>query len=307
MSVFLIPEALTGERIDLAAARISGYSRSKIETIMSADGLLLDSKVIRKGSTRVSSGSILEILDETAPQPLKVRPRPVAGLSVIHEDADLVVVDKPPGVAAHPSLGWDGGSVVEHLAHLGVNVATSGAAERQGIVSRLDVGTSGVMVVAKSEHAYSFLKSAFRERLVDKTYHALVQGHPDPFSGSIAAPIGRHPSHEWKMAIVTGGRESLTHYDTIEAHCRATLLDVKLMTGRTHQIRVHMAAIGHPCVGDPLYGADTELSAWLGLDRQWLHAVRLGFIHPSSGERVEFESPYPPDLTAALELIRGND
>lgn len=307
MSIFLIPDALAGERVDVAAARVSGYSRSKIETILNAGGLLLDFKPVLKGSTRVTAGAMLEILDEAVPAPLTVKPRVAEGLSILHEDADIVVVDKPAGIAAHPSLGWEGGSVVEHLAHVGVKVATSGAAERQGIVSRLDVGTSGVMVVAKSERAYSILKDAFRSRLVDKTYHALVQGHPDPFSGSIDAPIGRHPGHEWKMAVVEGGRESLTHYDTIEAHRRATLLDVKLMTGRTHQIRVHMAAIGHPCVGDPLYGADPKLSALVGLDRQWLHALRLGFEHPATGRRVEFESPYPEELARALEVVRSND
>lgn len=307
MSIFLIPDALAGERVDVAAARVSGYSRSKIETILNAGGLLLDFKPVLKGSTRVAAGAMLEILDEAVPPPLTVKPRVAEGLSILHEDADIVVVDKPAGIAAHPSLGWEGGSVVEHLAHVGVKVATSGAAERQGIVSRLDVGTSGVMVVAKSERAYSILKDAFRSRLVDKTYHALVQGHPDPFSGSIDAPIGRHPGHEWKMAVVEGGRESLTHYDTIEAHRRATLLDVKLMTGRTHQIRVHMAAIGHPCVGDPLYGADPKLSALVGLDRQWLHALRLGFEHPATGRRVEFESPYPEELVHALEVVRSND
>ncbi|RRD47533.1 RluA family pseudouridine synthase [Tessaracoccus sp. OH4464_COT-324] len=307
MSIFLIPDALAGERVDVAAARVSGYSRSKIETILNAGGLLLDFKPVLKGATRVAAGAMLEILDEAVPAPLTVKPRVAEGLSILHEDADIVVVDKPAGIAAHPSLGWEGGSVVEHLAHVGVKVATSGAAERQGIVSRLDVGTSGVMVVAKSERAYSILKDAFRSRLVDKTYHALVQGHPDPFSGSIDAPIGRHPGHEWKMAVVEGGRESLTHYDTIEAHRRATLLDVKLMTGRTHQIRVHMAAIGHPCVGDPLYGADPKLSALVGLDRQWLHALRLGFEHPATGRRVEFESPYPEELARALEVVRSND
>ena len=217
-----------------------------------------------------------------------------------------VTFDKPVGVAAHPSLGWDGPSVVEHLAAAGVAGSTSGAAERQGIVSRLDVGTSGLMVVARSEVAYSVLKQAFRDRTVDKTYHTLVQGHPDPFVGTIDAPIGRHPGADWKMAILEGGRASVTHYETLEAHRAATLLQVHLETGRTHQIRVHMSAIGHPCVGDPLYGADPVLSARLGLGRQWLHAVGLGFTHPTRGEHVEFSSPYPADLQRALDLVRAD-
>jgi 23S rRNA pseudouridine1911/1915/1917 synthase len=184
-------------------------------------------------------------------------------------------------------------------------VATSGAAERQGIVHRLDVGTSGLMVVAKSEHAYSLLKRAFKERSVVKTYHALVQGHPDPSRGTIDAPIGRHPRHDWRWAVIADGKPSVTHYDTVEAHRFASLLEIGLETGRTHQIRVHMSAVKHPCVGDLTYGADPALAERLKLSRQWLHAVRLGFEHPATGARVLYESPYPDDLAAALEAVRG--
>jgi 23S rRNA pseudouridine1911/1915/1917 synthase len=194
--------------------------------------------------------------------------------------------------------------VVGHLLASGRRVATSGAAERQGIVHRLDVGTSGLMVVAKSEHAYSSLKGAFKERTVDKIYHALVQGHPDPFSGTVDAPIGRHPRSDWKFAVVAGGRDSVTHYDTLEAHRYATLLEIRLETGRTHQIRVHMAALNHPCVGDLTYGADPTLASRVGLTRQWLHAMRLGFEHPGSGERVVFSSQLPDDLAHALAVVR---
>lgn len=305
MSLFLIPDGFDGGRIDVVAARISGYSRSKIETMLEAGGIALDGRTVQKGSTRVSAGAMLEIDDQTAPAPLTVQPRIADGLSIVFEDADIVVVDKPAGVAAHPSLGWEGPSVVEHLAHVGVAIATSGAAERQGVVQRLDVGTSGLMVLAKSEIAYSVLKQAFRDREVGKTYHALVAGHPDPFSGTIDAPIGRHPGHDWKMAVIEGGRESRTHYDLLEAHRRTALLSVDLETGRTHQIRVHMSAIGHPCVGDPLYRPDTQLAQLLGLERQWLHAVHLSFIHPTRGERVEFTSSYPQDLARALEIARS--
>jgi 23S rRNA pseudouridine1911/1915/1917 synthase len=213
-------------------------------------------------------------------------------------------VDKPVGVAAHPSPGWTGPTVVGHLLASGRRVATSGAAERQGIVHRLDVGTSGLMVVATSEHAYSSLKRAFKERTVDKTYHALVQGHPDPFSGTVDAPIGRHPRSDWKFAVVAGGRDSVTHYDTLEAHRYATLLEIRLETGRTHQIRVHMAALNHPCVGDLTYGADPTLASRVGLARQWLHAMRLGFEHPGTGEHVEFTSTLPDDLAHALAVVR---
>jgi 23S rRNA pseudouridine1911/1915/1917 synthase len=159
------------------------------------------------------------------------------------------------------------------------------------------------MVVAKSERAYSSLKQAFRDRAVDKRYHALVQGHPDPLRGTIDAPIARHPSGDGRFAVVAGGRPAVTHYDTIEAFRAASLAEVTLETGRTHQIRVHMAAVRHQCVGDRLYGADPVLAARLGLSRQWLHAVRLGFAHPADGRRVEFASPYPADLAHALEVL----
>ncbi|GAA4903561.1 RluA family pseudouridine synthase [Tessaracoccus lubricantis] len=304
MSVFLIPDALAGDRLDAVAARISGYSRSRIETLIEEGNVRLDGAVVAKGSQRVRGGELLDLHD-SAPVGVQVRPELADGVGIVFEDADLVVVDKPVGVAAHPSLGWEGPSVVEHLAAAGVQVATSGAAERQGIVQRLDVGTSGLMVVAKSEVAYSVLKQAFRDRTVDKIYHALVQGHPDPFTGTIEAPIGRHPGADWKMAIIEGGRHSVTHYETLEAHRAATLLEVHLETGRTHQIRVHMAAIGHPCVGDPLYGSDPKLAERLGLIRQWLHAVELGFVHPTTGDDVRFTSPYPSDLAHALELVRA--
>jgi 23S rRNA pseudouridine1911/1915/1917 synthase len=222
----------------------------------------------------------------------------------VYEDDDIVVVDKPPGVAAHPTPGWNGPTVLQGLLAAGHTIATSGAAERQGIVHRLDATTSGLMVVAKSERAYSALKRAFREREVDKTYHALVQGHPDPLRGTVDAPIARHPSGDGRFAVVTGGRPSVTHYDTVEAFRAASLVEVILETGRTHQIRVHMAAIRHICVGDRLYGADPVLAARLGLTRQWLHAVRLGFAHPADGHRVEFTSEYSPDLSRALDLLR---
>jgi 23S rRNA pseudouridine1911/1915/1917 synthase len=224
-------------------------------------------------------------------------------MSVVHDDADIVVVDKPVGVAAHPSVGWAGPNVLAGLKAAGYRISTSGAGERQGIVSRLDVGTSGLMVVAKSERAYSLLKRAFKQRQVEKTYHTLVQGLPDPVVGTIDAPIGRHPGHEYKFAVMDSGKHAVTHYELLEAFRHASLLEIRLETGRTHQIRVHMAAIRHPCVGDPLYGADPVLARRLGLDRQWLHAVGLGFEHPGSGAWVTFESSYPQDLRTALDRL----
>lgn len=305
MTVFLIPDPLAGERVDAAAARISGYSRSRIAELIAGGGVLLDGEVVRKASQQVTAGAMLEFASDPRPTRVTPRPRLADGLAVIYQDGDIVVVDKPAGVAAHPSLGWEGPSVTEHLAASGITIATSGAPERQGVVSRLDVGTSGCMVLARSERAYSVLKQMFRDKAVDKTYQALVQGHPDPFVGTIDAPIGRHPGHEWKMAIIEGGRESITHYEALEAHREATLLEICLETGRTHQIRVHMAAVGHPCCGDPLYGADPRLAERLGLQRQWLHAIALGFEHPTTGDYVSFEASLPEDLASALSIVRA--
>jgi 23S rRNA pseudouridine1911/1915/1917 synthase len=300
--VVLIPDGLEGERVDAAVARMLGLSRSRTADLIARGHVVLDGAVVAK-SDRVLGGAMLEVELDEEPREAVVVPEMVADVRIVFDDDDIVVVDKPVGVAAHPSLGWSGPSVLGHLAGAGFRISTSGVPERKGIVQRLDVGTSGLMVLAKSERAYTVLKRAFKSRTVDKTYHALVQGHPDPFTGTIEAPIGRHPGADYKMAIIDGGRHSVTHYDTLDAFVGSTLLEIKLETGRTHQIRVHMAAIKHPCVGDPTYGADPVLAARLGLERQWLHAVRLGFTHPTTGEQVEFTSPYPADLQHALDVV----
>lgn len=302
-NIWQVPDGLDGDRVDTAAARMTGLSRHRIEELAASGGVQVNSVAVSK-SHRVRAGDLLEVELAEAPT-VRVVPAEVAGITIVHDDSDIVVVDKPAGVAAHPSLGWEGPSVVEHLAAAGFRISTSGVAERQGIVQRLDVGTSGLMVVAKSERAYTILKRAFRSREVEKTYHTLVQGHPDPFEGTIEAPIGRHPGTDYRMAVVAGGRHSVTHYKVLEAFRAVTLLEVHLETGRTHQIRVHMQAIHHPCVGDPTYGSDPVLAARLGLGRQWLHATELAFIHPGSGAEVRFASAYPEDLAAALVLVRG--
>jgi 23S rRNA pseudouridine1911/1915/1917 synthase len=297
-----IPDGLDGERLDAALARMFGLSRAQAAELIGNGAVLVGGRPASK-SDRVPAGEWLEVTLPPPPVPVTLTPEPVPGLTVVHEDGDIIVVDKPVGVAAHPTPGWTGPTVLQGLLAGGHTVATSGAAERQGIVHRLDANTTGVMVVAKSERAYSLLKQAFRDRAVDKRYHALVQGHPDPLRGTVDAPIGRHPSGDGRFAIVADGRPSVTHYDTLEAFRAASLLDVRLETGRTHQIRVHMAAIRHPCVGDRLYGADPVLAARLGLTRQWLHAVQLGFAHPEDGRRVEFASGYAADLQHALDVL----
>jgi len=297
-----VPDGLAGERVDVGLARLLGLSRSAAAELAAAGGVLLDGTAAAK-SDRLVAGALIEVTLPDPPSSPAVVAEPVPGMRIVHDDDDLVVVDKPVGVAAHPSPGWSGPTVVGGLAAAGFRVATSGAAERQGVVHRLDVGTSGLMVVAKSESAYSALKRAFRERTVDKTYHALVQGHPDPLRGTVDAPIGRHPTQDHRWAVVSGGRPSVTHYQVIEAFRAASLVEVRLETGRTHQIRVHFSALRHPCVGDLTYGADPVLAERLGLRRQWLHAVRLSFEHPGTGAPVEFTSDYPEDLGMALVRI----
>jgi 23S rRNA pseudouridine1911/1915/1917 synthase len=301
-----VPEGLAGERVDAAMARLFGLSRTRAADLIAAGNVELDGAAVAK-SDRVLPGAVLDVRIPVEVDPLEVVPEVVEGIKIIHDDDAIVVIDKPVGVAVHPSPGWTGPTVVGHLAGAGFRISTSGASERQGIVQRLDVGTSGVMVICKSEHAYSVLKNAFRNRTVDKVYHALVQGHPDPLEGTIDAPIGRHPKADYKFAVMADGRHSVTHYETLEAHRFASLLEVHLETGRTHQIRVHMSALKHPCVGDLTYGADPTLAQRCGLQRQWLHAVRLGFEHPETGSYVEYESTYPDDLAHALEVIRDAD
>jgi 23S rRNA pseudouridine1911/1915/1917 synthase len=291
-----VPEGLDGERLDAALARMFGLSRAVAADLISGGQVLVAGRPAAK-SDRVPAGEWLDVTLPAPPAALTPVPQAVPGLAVIYEDADIIVVDKPPGVAAHPTPGWSGPTVLQGLLATGYTIATSGAAERQGIVHRLDANTTGLMVLAKSERAYSALKRAFRERTVDKGYHALVQGHPDPLRGTVDAPIARHPSGDGRFAVIAGGRPSVTHY--------ASLVDITLETGRTHQIRVHMAALRHPCVGDRLYGADPVLAAHLGLTRQWLHAVRLGFAHPADGRPLTFTSDYPPDLVHALDTLRA--
>ena len=304
--VVTVPDGLAGERLDAAMARMFGLSRTRAAALIADGQVEVDGHPAGK-SDRVHGGAMLDVTIPSVADPLVVKPELVEGIRIIHDDESIVVLDKPVGIAVHPSPGWTGPTVVGHLAAAGFRIATSGASERQGIVQRLDVGTSGVMVICKGERAYSVLKNAFRHRTVDKVYHALVQGHPDPLSGTIDAPIGRHPRADYKFAVMADGRHSVTHYETLEAHRFASLLEVHLETGRTHQIRVHMSALKHPCVGDLTYGADPTLAQRVGLERQWLHATRLGFEHPDTGEHVEYESTYPADLAHALEVIRDSD
>lgn len=299
-----VPDSLDGERADAGLAKLMGLSRSAAADLLTEGHVLQNGKAIGK-SERLVNGAVLEV---TFPEPsnkLLIVPSLVEGFRIVYQDDDIIVVDKPAGVAAHPSVGWDGPTVPGCLLALGLQIATSGAPERQGIVQRLDVGTSGLMTLAKSEISYSRLKQSFRDRTVHKVYHAVIQGLADPLAGTFEAPIGRHPKAEFKFAVMNDGKHSVTHYKTVEAFKAASLVEIVLETGRTHQIRVHFSAFRHPLVGDTMYGADPTLAAKVGLDRQWLHATRLSFKHPTTGLNVEFTSEYPAELVHALEVLRG--
>ncbi|MEN9715053.1 MAG: hypothetical protein RJA35_520 [Actinomycetota bacterium] len=302
--MFPVTPGLAGSRADAGLSKLLGMSRNAVADMLAEGCVLQDGKVLGK-SDRLVEDALLEVTLPQPKNPLEIVPVEVPGFKVVYQDTDIVVVDKPAGVASHPSVGWDGPTVGGALLALGIQISTSGAQERQGIVQRLDVGTSGLMVLAKSEIAYSVLKQAFRDRTVHKVYHAVIQGLADPLAGTFDAPIGRHPKHEFKFAVMQDGKNSVTHYETIEAFPAASLVEIVLETGRTHQIRVHFSAFRHPLVGDTMYGADPVLAAKVGLDRQWLHAMRLSFTHPTTGDQVEFESTYPADLQHALDVLRG--
>ncbi len=300
----IIPDGLAGLRVDAGLSKALGLSRTSVAELLEQGAVTSENKTLGK-SDRLVAGSIVEVAIREKRDRLLIQADEVPDFKVIFQDDHLIVIDKPAGVAAHPSVGWDGPTVPGALLGLGIQLSTSGAQERQGIVQRLDVGTSGLMVLAKSELAYSRLKQAFRDRAVHKVYHALVQGHPDPSSGTFDAPIARHPKAEFKFHVHPDGKPSVTHYETIEAFRSASLLEIILETGRTHQIRVHFSAFRHPLVGDTMYGADPTLAKKLGIEHQWLHAVRLSFDHPITGDKVSFESEYPVELSKVLDLLRG--
>ena len=297
-----VPEGVAGERIDSALTRVLGLSRTAIVKLLEDGDITTAGRAMAK-SERVTNGQIIEVL---LPEPLNQDPIPLTpldGLRVVYDDEHIVVVDKPVGCAAHPSPGWTGPTVVGALMAAGYTISTSGPAERAGIVHRLDVGTSGLMIVAKTDIAYTRLKDAFRNHEVEKTYHALVQGHMDPVSGTIDAPIDRHPKEDHRFAVIAEGKESITHYEVIEFYRSVSLVKVELETGRTHQIRVHFSALGHPLVGDTTYGADPVLGKKMKMSRPWLHALELRFNHPTNGNPLVLTAPYPADLQASLALL----
>jgi 23S rRNA pseudouridine1911/1915/1917 synthase len=299
----LVPDSLAGGRADLGLSKLLGISRSAATEILNSGQVTSNSQVIGK-SDKLVLDQILEVELEDVSTAVVVSAQDVPELEIVYQDDQIIVINKPSGVVSHPSQGFVGPSVPGVLLARGIQLSTSGAQERQGIVQRLDVGTSGLMVLAKSERAYSVLKQAFRDRSVKKTYHALVQGHPEPAEGTIDTPIARSQKHDYKFTISEDGKNAVTHYKTLEMLPSAALMEIGLETGRTHQIRVHFSHFRHPLVGDPLYGSDPKLAAKLGLERQWLHAKKLGFKHPITGDWVEFETQYPKDLELALTQLR---
>lgn len=295
-----IPDDAGGQRLDGVLADLTGASRSQIHALIASGHITINGHTVKKSQAAVAGQRV--VIDHSQPAADQARPTPPDPV-IIHLDDDIVVVDKPPELAVHPAPGWDGPTVVESLEAAGVTLSRLGPEERRGVVHRLDVGTSGVMVLARSDRAYTALKAAFQDRTVDKVYHAVVQGYPAPSSGTIDAPIGRHPSSSWRFAVVRDGKHAITHYDTLEVFPGATLVEVHIETGRTHQIRVHFQAERHPLVGDTLYGADPTFATTLGLGRQWLHARSLSFVHPGSHQRVTYQSDYPDDLRHALDVL----
>ena len=294
------PDALIGKRFDVAVAKMMGISRAKATELIETGQARVIGRDIHKSATLQAGDTVeIDVREE------RREPEPVSNeMTIAYEDDDIVVVDKPVGVAAHASVGWTGPTVLGSLIQRGVHITSMGAAGRHGIVSRLDVGTSGLMLVCKSDLAYKEMRRQFSEHEVKKTYHALVQGNLKEDKATIEAPIGRAKVSDFRFTVTPAGKEAVTHWDVMERFGEATLASINLETGRTHQIRVHFSSIGHPLVGDPMYGANPRLSQALGLERQWLHAMELEFRHPRTHINTVVTSRYPTDLQHALETER---
>lgn len=289
----------SGERVDAFVARaLPEISRSYVKRLLESGLITIDGRV-PKASEKVSEGATV-VVEVPPPEVMTLEPQSIP-LTIIYQDNDIIVVDKPPGLTVHPAPGHPSGTLVNALLAMCPDLQGIAGTLRPGIVHRLDKDTSGLLVVAKNDRAMRALQQQLSERRVHKTYLALVHGVPSPREGQIEAPIARSPKNRKKMAIVEGGRESTTRYKVREELRNHALLEVEPVTGRTHQIRVHLAAIGHPIVGDAVYGRPSPL-----VDRQFLHAWKLAFGMPLGGRQVEFESPLPPDLRAALEAARAS-
>lgn len=298
-----IPHALDGERLDRVVAIVTDVSRSDAAAVIDAGGVRVDGVVATAGKVRVRTGQVIEIDPSLIPVPPAPEPDPNVVFGIVHLDDDLAVIDKPAGLVVHPGAGNPDGTLVNGLLARFPEIAGIGDPIRPGIVHRLDVGTSGLMVVARTARAYDQLVAAMAARTVTRVYDALVWGRPGSASGIIDAPIGRDQRDPMRMAVVVNGRPARTHYETVENFDEVTLLRCRLETGRTHQIRVHLSAVDHPVVGDATYGGVRD-----GVEspRPFLHAARLSFAHPVTGERLDLRSPLPADLEAVLDRCRAN-
>ena len=288
------------ERLDrFLADRNTGLSRSRLHSLI-AEGMVTLNGAAGRPSQRVRAGDRVRLI-VPAPRVADVSPQPIP-LTVVYQDAELIVVDKPAGLSVHPGPGHPDGTLVNALLALCPDIQGVGGVIRPGIVHRLDKDTSGLMVVAKTEAVHRNLSEQIKARKVDKGYLALAIGVPDPPQGRIDAPISRDPRHRKRMGVVLGGRDSRTAYSVLERIAGYSLLELDLETGRTHQIRVHLAYLGHPLLGDGVYGKRSPL-----LERHFLHAHRLGFQHPLSGETLELKSELPPDLAQVVEELRREE
>ena len=287
-----------GQRLDaFLAQRLPDLSRTRIQRLIAEGRVTVDAERVRP-SRRLAAGQTV-VVALPAPAPDALRPQP-APLAVVHEDDDLVVVDKPPGLTVHPAAGQPDGTLANALVALYPDVADIGGPGRAGIVHRLDKGTSGLLVAAKTESSHDGLAAQFKDRLVSKRYTALVVGSPAEERAVIDAPVGRHPRQRQRMAVVSDGRPAATPYRVLERYRGYTLVEASPKTGRTHQVRVHFASIGHPLAGDATYGRRLP-----ELDRHFLHAAFLAFRHPRSGETVEVRSELPADLRRFLESLEA--
>jgi 23S rRNA pseudouridine1911/1915/1917 synthase len=301
----LIPPDARPARADRWATDLSGLSRSHVQRLITEGRLAADGSPV-KANTIVGPGTTLE-LRIPPPAPASPQAQPDLPLSVVYEDDDLLIVDKPAGQVVHPSAGHDSGTLVNALLGRGAELAPAGIAgvQRPGIVHRLDRDTSGLLMVARTDAAQASLQAQLKARRIKKTYLALVQGSVAAAVGRIEAPIGRDPAHRTRMAVTPNGRPSITGYRVRERFAGWTLLELDLVTGRTHQIRVHLEAIGHPVAGDPVYGTGTSRRGPGGLERLFLHAWRLELTSPSTGRLIRAEAPLPDALEAVLGALRS--
>jgi 23S rRNA pseudouridine1911/1915/1917 synthase len=301
----LIPAGSAPARADRWATDLSGLSRSHVQRLISEGRLTVDGRPV-KANTILPPGTELQ-LDVPPPAPAEPIAQPEIPIHVVHEDDDLLIVDKPAGLVVHPSPGHADGTLVNALLGRGEALAPGGIAgvQRPGIVHRLDRDTSGLLMVARSDAAQASLQAQLKARRIKKTYLALVQGSVSAAAGRIEAPIGRDPGRRTRMAVVPSGRPATTGYRVRERFKGWTLLELDLVTGRTHQIRVHLEAIGHPIAGDPLYGTGTARRGPDGLERLFLHAWRLELTSPSTGKLIRAEAPLPPELEEPLDRLRA--